>query len=91
MGIIFTGLIEEIGKISNVKNKDQGFEIEIEAEKILENINIGDSIAVNGVCLTVTRHKKNSFTADAMYETINRSNLKRLRSGDSVNLEKSLT
>ena len=46
---------------------------------------------MNGVCLTVTGYKKNLFTADAMYETINRSNLKRLRSGDKVNLEKSLT
>ena len=91
MGVIFTGLIEEIGKISNIKNKNQGLEIEIEAEKVLENVNIGDSIAVNGVCLTVTKHKKNSFTADAMYETINRSNLKKVRSGDRVNLEKSLT
>ena len=79
MVIIFTGLIEEIGKISDIKNKSQGLKIKIEADKVIENVNIGDSIAVNGVCLTVTEHTKNSFTADAMYETINRSNLKRLR------------
>ena len=91
MVIIFTGLIEEIGKISVIKNKSQGLKIKIEADKVIENVNIGDSIAVNGVCLTVTEHTKNSFTADAMYETINRSNLKRLRPGDRVNLEKSLT
>ncbi len=91
MVIIFTGLIEEIGKISDIKNKSQGLKIKIEADKVIENVNIGDSIAVNGVCLTVTEHTKNSFTADAMYETINRSNLKRLRPGDRVNLEKSLT
>ncbi|MCP1224622.1 riboflavin synthase [Sebaldella sp. S0638] len=88
---MFTGLIEEIGKISDIKNKSQGLKIKIEADKVIENVNIGDSIAVNGVCLTVTEYSKNSFTADAMYETINRSNLKRLRPGDRVNLEKSLT
>ena len=84
-------LVDEMGKVKSVKTKEQGLEIEIQAEKIIENLKIGDSIATNGVCLTVTGCNENSFKADAMYETINRSNLKNLKTGDNVNLEKSLT
>ncbi len=91
MSIIFTGLVDAMGKVKSVKTKEQGLEIEIQAEKIIENLKIGDSIATNGVCLTVTGCNENSFKADAMYETINRSNLKNLKTGDNVNLEKSLT
>ena len=91
MSNIFTGLVDEMGKVKNISKKEQGLQIEIQAEKIIENLKIGDSISTNGVCLTVTGYTKNSFTADAMYETIDRSNLKRLKTGDSVNLEKSLT
>ena len=72
---IFTGLVDEMGKVKSVKTKEQGLEIEIQAEKIIENLKIGDSIATNGVCLTVTGCNENSFKADAMYETINSSNI----------------
>lgn len=80
-----------MGEILNINKKNQGLEIEIYSEKVIENVLAGDSIAVNGVCLTVTNYKKKSFTADAMYETIERSNLRNLKKGDRVNLEKSLT
>lgn len=91
MSNIFTGLVDEMGKVKSIKNKEQGLEIEIQAEKIIKNLKIGDSIATNGVCLTVTGCNENLFRADVMYETIDRSNLKNLKTGDNVNLEKSLT
>ena len=64
---------------------------EIPSNKVLENVKLGDSIATNGVCLTVTEFSKDYFVADCMFETISRSNLKRLKTGDEVNLEKSIT
>ena len=88
---MFTGLVEETGKIMNILKKSSGMEITIKANKVIEKVQIGDSIAVNGVCLTVTEFSGNTFTADVMYETIERSGLKRITAGETVNLEKSLT
>ena len=88
---MFTGLVEEIGKIVNISKKATGLGITIKGNKVVEKIKIGDSIAVNGVCLTVTEFSENTFTADVMYETIERSGLKRITAGETVNLEKSLT
>ena len=88
---MFTGLVEETGKIMNILKKSSGMEITIKANKIIEKVQIGDSIAVNGVCLTVTSFKNDTFTADVMYETIERSGLKRIKTGERVNLEKSVT
>ena len=88
---MFTGLVEEIGKIVNISKKATGLGITIKGDKVVEKIKIGDSIAVNGVCLTVTEFSRNTFTADVMYETIERSGLKRITAGETVNLEKSLT
>jgi len=88
---MFTGLIEEMGKIVNISKKATGLGITIKGDKVVEKIKIGDSIAVNGVCLTVTEFSGNTFTADVMYETIERSGLKRITAGETVNLEKSLT
>ena len=88
---MFTGLVEEMGKIVNISKKATGLGITIKGDKVVEKIKIGDSIAVNGVCLTVTEFSGNTFTADVMYETIERSGLKRIRAGETVNLEKSLT
>ena len=88
---MFTGLVEETGKIMNILKKSSGMEITIKANKIIEKVQIGDSIAVNGVCLTVTSSKNDTFTADVMYETIERSGLKRIKTGERVNLEKSVT
>lgn len=88
---MFTGLVEEMGKIVNISKKATGLGITIKGDKVVEKIKIGDSIAVNGVCLTVTEFSRNTFTADVMYETIERSGLKRITAGETVNLEKSLT
>ena len=84
---MFTGLVEETGKIINLAKKNASIEITIRGKKVVEKAQIGDSIAVNGVCLTVTKLKGSDFTADVMFETIERSGLKRA----IVNLEKSLT
>lgn len=88
---MFTGLVEEMGEIVNISRKDTSLRITIKGNSVIKNVKIGDSIAVNGICLTVTEFNKNTFTADVMYETIERSGLKRATSGNKVNLEKSLT
>ena len=88
---MFTGLVEEMGKVVNISKKATGLGITIKGDKVVEKAKIGDSIAVNGVCLTVTEISGNTFTADVMYETIERSGLKRITVGEAVNLEKSLT
>ena len=66
---MFTGIVEEVGRIITADRKGNSARLKIEAEKVLEDIKIGDSIAVNGICLTVTSFGKNYFTADVMHET----------------------
>jgi riboflavin synthase len=87
---MFTGIIEEIGKVKMVQRGDIT-KITIECEKVLDGTAIGDSIAVNGVCLTVTNVGKNLFTADLMRETLKSSNLGNLKIGSMVNLERALS
>lgn len=87
---MFTGIIEEIGKIKMIQRGDIT-KIAIECEKVLDGTAIGDSIAVNGVCLTVTNVGKNLFTADLMRETLKSSNLGDLKIGSMVNLERALS
>jgi riboflavin synthase len=87
---MFTGLIEEIGKVESVINSEKSARITIKAKKVLEGIKLGDSICTNGVCLTATSFDSSSFTVDVMAETMRRSNLKRLSKGDEVNLERAL-
>ena len=87
---MFTGLIEETGTVCEVcKNGNASF-IRIAAEKVLDGTKVGDSIAVNGVCLTVTGHDGKIFRADVMNETLNRSSLGTLRSGSKVDLERAM-
>ena len=69
---MFTGIIEEIGKISNIKRGARSAILSIQASKVLEDAHLGDSIAVNGVCLTVTTLNGDVFTADVMNETLSR-------------------
>ena len=85
---MFTGIIEKIGKVKRINKLSKGAELTIEAGNLLDDVKIGDSIAVNGVCLTVTSMSGNDFTADVMAETMRRSSLGSLTSGDGVNLEK---
>lgn len=87
---MFTGLVEEIGRISTIKKSIKSAEITIAAQKVLDHVLIGDSIATNGVCLTVTRFTSTGFTVDVMAETMRRSNLDLLKVGDEVNLERAL-
>lgn len=86
---MFTGIVEETGVVKGVISGECG-SIRIKAYKILEDMNIGDSIAVNGVCLTVTEFNNNEFTADVMAETMRKTNLGKLTMGDSVNLERAM-
>ena len=87
---MFTGIIEEMGKLRQMKLAGSSGQIQIEARKVLEGTKIGDSIGVNGVCLTVTSMNADGFTADVMAETCRRSNLGRLKAGDLVNLERAM-
>ncbi len=87
---MFTGIIEEVGTIQNISLKGNSGSISIKASKVLENSLIGDSIAVNGVCLTVTTMNDSGFTADVMAETVRRTNLGFLTSGSKVNLERAM-
>ncbi len=87
---MFTGLIEEIGTVDKAIKGMKSAKITIEAKKVLEGIKLGDSISTNGVCLTVIDFNKSSFTVDVMPETMRRSNLRSLRLGSRVNLERAL-
>ena len=85
---MFTGIIEELGTIKNLTSVTNGARIEVNAPTILSDAKIGDSIAVNGVCLTVVTMTKNSFTADVSGETLRRTSLKQINAGSRVNLER---
>lgn len=87
---MFTGIVEEKGKIRRVVSGSVSGSIEIKAKKVLEGTQLGDSIAVNGVCLTVTGMSGDAFTADVMAETLRRTNLGQLGIGASVNLERAM-
>ncbi|MBA7712914.1 Riboflavin synthase [subsurface metagenome] len=84
---MFTGIVEEIGKVSSA----QPGSLVITASKVLQGVELGGSMAVNGVCLTVTNFDSNSFSVDIMTETLGRTNLGLLGVGDEVNLERPLT
>ena len=87
---MFTGIIEETGKIISFKRTGRSGQLKIGASKVLEGTNIGDSIAVNGICLTVVSMQTDSFVADVMVETVARSSLSDLAAGDRVNLERAM-
>lgn len=88
---MFTGIIEEIGKILTIRKRKDSAELVVQACTVLEDIHVGESIAVNGVCLTVTSFSQSSFTADVMHETLSRSSLGNLHTGCSVNLERAMS
>ncbi|MCD2347601.1 riboflavin synthase [Clostridium guangxiense] len=85
---MFTGLIEEVGEINTIRESASSIKLGIKAAKIMKNISIGDSVAVNGVCLTVTSIEKGEF--DVMPETKRITSLKNLKIGSRVNLERAL-
>ncbi|EJO5348620.1 riboflavin synthase [Clostridium botulinum] len=88
---MFTGIVEEVGKILKIESGKDFLHITIEGSKILNPLSLGDSVSVNGVCLTVTSFNSNSFTADVMAETLKKSSLKTLSKGSLVNLERAVT
>lgn len=88
---MFTGIIEEVGSVKSMKRGARSFTLEVEASQVLDGTNIGDSIATNGVCLTVTGLTSHSFTADVMPETVSRTALGELTAGSPVNLERALS
>lgn len=88
---MFTGIIEEIGTVKSVTRGAKSFTLAVEAKTVLEDTLIGDSIATNGVCLTVTDMHNGTFMADVMPETVNRTSLSQLQKGSKVNLERALT
>lgn len=87
---MFTGIVEELGTVRNVATSRKSAKLSFIASKVLQDVRLGDSIAVNGVCLTVTEYGDNWFSADVMPETIQRTSLGDLISGSKVNLERAL-
>ncbi len=88
---MFTGIIEETGVVQWLRKDADGTELRIEAPEVLaKSLAVGDSLAVNGVCLTLTSRRKNSLSFDVLEETLRATNLGNLRAGDSVNLERPL-
>lgn len=87
---MFTGIIEEVGKIKNISKKSSGILLTISADKVLRDCNLGDSIAVNGICLTVTKFDNESFTVDVMNETVRKTTLYKLTQNSYVNLERAM-
>ena len=88
---MFTGIVEELGKVKTIKKGGLQQRLTISCKKILEDIHLGDSIAVNGVCLTVVEFDSSGFSADVMNETFHRSSLGNLTSGDLVDLERAMS
>lgn len=87
---MFTGIIEEVGRISDLSIASQGAKITIAAGSVLQGLKIGDSVAVDGVCLTVTRLMRDGFECDISAETLRLSHFKTAKRGTHVNLERSL-
>ena len=87
---MFTGIIEEVGTIEQMKQSGQAIVMTIQSKKLLDDVHLGDSIAVNGVCLTVTSFDKQRFTVDMMPETVKNTSLRSLSRGSRVNLERAM-
>jgi riboflavin synthase len=88
---MFTGIIEEIGRVKTIRFRGDGMRIEIAAKKVLAGLRIDNSISVNGTCLTVVSRAPGSFSLDAVKETLRKTNISGLRSGSKVNLERAVT
>lgn len=87
---MFTGIVEEVGTIASIRKEAHSCVLTVRAQTVLEDVHVGDSIATNGVCLTVTSFSGNTFSADVMHETLNRSSLGGLCVGSPVNLERAM-
>lgn len=87
---MFTGLVEEKGKLVSILNKGEGFRLTFEAAKVMSDMQVGSSVSVNGVCLTVVLFENNRFSVDVIEETLKKSSLGKLNIGKFVNLERPL-
>ncbi len=87
---MFTGLIAELGIVQELRRRGESYRLTLAAHKVMEDLNIGDSVAVNGVCLTAVALGGDCFTADVMPETVRHTNIGDLQCGDKVNLERTL-
>ncbi len=87
---MFTGIIEEIGTVANIERGAKSSRITISAERIFDDLKIGDSVSVNGMCATAAEISGNTFTADIMAESMRRTNLGDLKKGSRVNLERAM-
>ena len=87
---MFTGIIEEVGKITSVIKGQRSSQLWVQGEVVIDDLKLGDSVAVNGVCLTVSQLRSNKWMADVMSETLSRSNLGDLKGGSAVNLERAM-
>ncbi len=87
---MFTGLVEEKGKLLNKTATGEGYQLTLHAKKIMDDLDIGSSVSVNGVCLTVVKKTADSFSVDTIEETLKKTNLGNLNEGDKVNLERPL-
>jgi riboflavin synthase len=87
---LFTGIVQEVGKLKDRMSTSKKYQLVIEGREVLNNVSKGDSIAVNGVCLTVVNYTEKSFTADVMPETLKATNLSNLKKGSDINLEQSV-
>lgn len=88
---MFTGIIEDQGKVTSIKKDANSMEITIATPKIVSDARLGDSIAVNGVCLTITHFNKDEMTVDVMPETVKATTIHELKLGDFVNLERAMS
>ena len=87
---VFTGLIEEVGRVLWIRMSDRGTQLQLTAPRLAPQTAVGDSIAVNGCCLTVSAHRDEQITFDLLEETLDRTNLKQLRRDSPVNLERAV-
>jgi riboflavin synthase len=88
---MFTGIVEELGTVEDVADQGDAVRLTIRAETLLDDVRAGDSIAVNGCCLTVTDKTADTWTADVMQETLDQTSLRGAQPGDRVNLERAVT
>ncbi|ARK30218.1 riboflavin synthase [Halalkalibacter krulwichiae] len=88
---MFTGIIEELGTVQEMRSSGESMVMSIGASRILSDVQLGDSIAVNGVCLTVTSFSSSHFTVDVMPETVRATSLQKLGRGSKVNLERAMS
>ena len=88
---MFTGIVEELGTVAGVEEQGDALRLTVRATTVLEDAGLGDSIAVNGCCLTVATRTEDTFTADVMQETLDKTSLQGVAPGDVVNLERAVT